>query len=61
MRDEEELKCRNPAVAAGAVTIIVVMLGLVAVSPVLYRLFTAYIGSPAQQTRIRSGRTAQVR
>jgi len=53
MRDESELRRRNRAVAAGAVSIIVVMLSLVAVSPMLYRMFAAYIAAPAHGTRTR--------
>jgi hypothetical protein len=54
MLDKEELKRRNRSVAAGAVGIVVVMLGLVAVSPMFYRMFVAYIGAPAHHARVRS-------
>ena len=44
MRDADELRRRNRAVAGAAAGIVVIMGGLVAVSPVLYRTFSAYIG-----------------
>ena len=44
MHDAEELRRRNRAVASAAVGIVVVMGGLVAVSPIFYRVLSAYIG-----------------
>lgn len=44
MLDAEELKRRNRAVAVAAAGLVVVMIGLVAMSPILYRHFSALIG-----------------
>ena len=44
MRDAEELKRRNRAVAGAAAGIVVIMGGLVALSPIFYRVMSAYIG-----------------
>jgi len=44
MHDGEELKRRNRAVAGAAVGVVVVMGGLVAVSPIFYHVMSAYIG-----------------
>ena len=44
MRDGDELRRRNRVVAGAAAGIVVVMGGLVALSPIFYRVFSAYIG-----------------
>lgn len=44
MHDAEELKRRNRAVAGAAVGVVVIMGGLVALSPIFYRVVSAYIG-----------------
>lgn len=56
----DDLRRRNRAVASAAVGVVVVMAGLVAVSPIFYDIFSAYLGYGGSISGTRQSRSLDV-